>query len=207
MVHWPESMVTYSEHDRVLFPNDAFGQHYASKERFSDEIDSELVFREAAKYYGNIVLPYGAQVLKVLAAVASLAVDMICPSHGLIWRNKKDIEQLISLYKKWASYSTDNEVVIAYDTMWHSTEKMAHRFQELIAKENIPVKIFNLQEAHVSDIVTDILSAKILLLGTPMLNNHMLPTVASFYNVFERSPSEKPLCLVVRFLRLGQGRV
>ena len=178
MVHWPESMATYSEYDRVLFPNDAFGQHYASQERFADEMDSEFVFREAAKYYGNIVLPYGAQVLKVLDAVASLAVDMICPSHGLIWRNKEDIEKLINLYKKWASHSTDKEVVVAYDTMWHSTEKMATRLYELIAKENIPVKIFNLQDAHISDIVTDILSAKVFLLGTPILNNHMLPTVA-----------------------------
>jgi flavorubredoxin len=91
MVHWPDSMATYSGYDRLLFPNDAFGQHYASDKRYADEIDRNTVMRESAKYYGNIVLPYGSQVLKALDAVSSMNIDMICPSHGFIWRKKDDI--------------------------------------------------------------------------------------------------------------------
>lgn len=179
MVHWPDSMATYSEHDNILFPNDAFGQHYASDERFADELDLDIVYREAAKYYGNIVLPYGQQVLKALDAVASLKIDMICPSHGLIWRRKEDIEKIVTLYKKWASHQTENRVVIVYDTMWHSTEMMANKLYELINEEKIPATFLNLQDTHISDVVTEILFSKVVLFGTPILNNRMLPTMAS----------------------------
>jgi flavorubredoxin len=179
MVHWPESMATYSSEDSILFSNDAFGQHYASSERFADEAGLDIVFREAAKYYGNIVMPYGKAVLKALQAAAGLKLDMICPSHGLIWRRKEDIEKIISLYKKWAQHQTDKRVVIVYDTMWHSTEKMAKRLYELVDKQNIPVVLINLQTTHISDIVTEILSAGVVAFGSPMLNNRVLPTMAS----------------------------
>ncbi|MBU1863147.1 MAG: FprA family A-type flavoprotein [Candidatus Omnitrophica bacterium] len=179
MVHWPDNMVTYSASDNILFSNDAFGQHYASHERFADEVGLDVIFHEAAKYYGNIVMPYGTQVLPVLDALSTLRVDTICPSHGLIWRRGEDIKKIVSLYRRWASHETDNKVVIVYDTMWHSTEKMARRFYELINNANIPVVIMNLQDTHISDVVTEILSSKILLIGSPILNNRMLPTMAS----------------------------
>jgi len=180
MVHWPDNMVTYSEKDHILFSNDAFGQHYASIERFSDELDLDLIYQEAAKYYANIVMPYGAQVLRALDVLSSVSIDMICVSHGLIWRRKEDIEKIAGLYKKWASHETDNKVVIVYDTMWHSTEKMAHSLYTLLEDAgHIPVRLMNLQNTHISDIVTEILSSKVLLIGSPILNNHILPTVAS----------------------------
>ncbi len=180
MVHWPDSMATYSESDGILFSNDAFGQHFASNERYIDEVAPEMIYREAAKYYGNIVLPYGNQVLKVLEAISTLKdIDTICTSHGLIWRKKEDIKRIISLYGKWAAHETDNSVVIVYDTMWHSTEKMAKKLYELTFKENVKVKIFDLQKADISDIVTEILFSKIVFFGTPILNNCMLPTMAS----------------------------
>jgi len=179
MVHWPDSMATYSEYDKILFPNDAFGQHYASDERYADELDPNVVYQEAAKYYGNIVLPYGQQVLKALDAAATLNVEMIGPSHGLIWRKKEDIEKIVSLYARWAKHETEKRVTIVYDTMWHSTESMALKFHELLGKEGIEVKIMNLQECDISDVVTEILYSRIVLFGTPILNNRMLPTMAS----------------------------
>lgn len=179
MVHWPDSMSTYSENDKILFSNDAFGQHYASDERYVDEIDHETIIAEAAKYYANIVLPYGQQVLKVLGSAATLDIKYICTSHGLIWRKKEDIELIVSLYKKWASYESEDKVVIVYDTMWHSTEAMAKRMYENIKKEGIPVRMFNLQEDHISDVLTEVLYSKVFLFGTPILNNRMLPTMAS----------------------------
>ena len=99
MVHWPDSMATYSEYDKILFSNDAFGQHYASEERYFDEIGMDIVLPEAAKYYANIVLPYGQQVLKVLEAASTLDIELICNSHGLMIRKKEDIELLLGSYK------------------------------------------------------------------------------------------------------------
>ena len=179
MVHWPDSMATYSEHDKILFSNDAFGQHYASNERFVDEVGLNNVLPAAAKYYGNIVLPYGQPVLKALTALDSFDIEMICSSHGLIWRKKEDIKKIISLYRKWANHQTDNRIIVIYDTMWNSTEKMAKKIYNLADKENIPVKLMSLQDVHISDMVTEILFSKFILFGTPILNNRMLPTMAA----------------------------
>ena len=180
MVHWPDSMCTYSPSDEILFSNDAFGQHYASDERFVDEVGMDVILPEAEKYYANIVMPYGSQVLKVLEAAKSLAIKIIAPSHGLIWREKSNIETLIAYYIKWAKYESDNRVVIIYDTMWHSTERMAKKLFELIDKENIPVKLINLQISHISEAITDIMRSKMVLIGSPILNNKVLPTIGGF---------------------------
>ncbi len=179
MVHWPDSMATYSSEDKILFPNDAFGQHYASSERYADQVGLDTVWLEAAKYYANIVLPYGSQVLKVLEAAAKLDFDCIAPSHGLIWRRKQDIEKILSLYKRWASHETDNRVTIVYDTMWKSTEMMANKLFQGLDMANIPVKLMNLQVSQLADIVTEIMYSKFVFFGTPILNNRMLPTMAS----------------------------
>ncbi|MBF0478429.1 MAG: flavodoxin domain-containing protein [Candidatus Omnitrophica bacterium] len=179
MVHWPDSMATYSAEDKILFPNDAFGQHYASTERFADEIGVGLAYDEAAKYYANIVLPFGSQVLKALEGASKMDFDMICPSHGMIWRGKEQITGLVQRYVKWANYESDAQVCITYDSMWHSTEAMAKRFYEVIDMAGIPVKLMNLQTSHMSDVVTDVLKSKVVLFGTSMLNNRMLPTVGA----------------------------
>ena len=179
MVHWPESMATYSQFDKILFPNDAFGQHYASVQRYTDEVDDETVYFEAAKYYANIVMPYGPQVLKAVDLLSPLEIEKICPSHGLMWRMPEGIGRIIKLYKKWAGQETENKVVIAYDTMWHSTAKMANRLYEAIRGENIPVKLMNLAKDSISDVATEILSARFLLAGSPILNNRILPSMAS----------------------------
>jgi flavorubredoxin len=179
MVHWPDSMATYSEQDRILFPNDAFGQHYASEKRFVDEVGVDIALSEAAKYYANIVLPYGNQVLKVLDAVSSLKVDMIGPSHGLIWREPEHIQKIVTSYQKWASHTTDPRVVIVYDTMWHSTERMAQRLYTTLDRKGIPVKMMHLSQTHISDVVTDVMRSRVVCFGTPILNNRMLPTMAA----------------------------
>jgi len=178
MVHWPDSMASYSEQDSILFPNDAFGQHYASSQRYVDEVGLELALREAAKYYANIVLPYGAQTLKVLDMLGKLPLSMICPSHGLIWRKKEDIEKIIASYSGWARHQTNRQVVIVYDTMWHSTQKMAQYLYEIIEHENIAVKLINLKTTDISDVMTDIMQARVVMLGSPILNNRMLPSIA-----------------------------
>ena len=178
MVHWPDSMVTYSPNDKLLLPNDAFGQHIASSERFDDEIDWGILKEEAAKYYANIVMPYGDQVEKALEALSELDIDMIAPSHGIIWRSL--IPQILKEYTKWAQYKTDNKALIVYDSMWGSTEKIAYSLREGIEEAGIPVAIRSLKTTDFSDIITDVITSKYILIGSPTLNNSMLPTMGGF---------------------------
>ena len=178
MVHWPDSMVTYVKEDKVLLPNDAFGQHIASSERFDDELGWETIHPELTKYYANIVMPYGAQVLKALEALKGIEVEVIGPSHGLIWR--KHIPQLLATYEGWAKGETEERALIVYDTMWGSTEKMARAIYRGLTEEGIPTKMYRLTGSDTSDIVKEVLEARGLLLGTPTLNNGIFPTVAGF---------------------------
>ncbi len=180
MVHWPDSMATYLEPEKILFSNDAFGQHYASAERFADEAGSDIALREAAKYYANIVMPYADPVCKVLEALKTVPMEMICPSHGLIWRKPDDRSAIISRYDAWAHYRTERRAVIVYDSMWHTTEMMAKRLYESCERAGIPATIYPLRETHISDVIAEVLRSGIVLVGTPMLNNHMLPTVGAF---------------------------
>jgi flavorubredoxin len=178
MVHWPDNMVTYCPDEKILFSNDAFGQHIASSERFDDEYPENIVMEEARKYYANIVLPYGKQVQKVLEAAAGLDFDTICPSHGVIWR--EFIPEIIAEYHKWASNEAEEKALIVYDTMWKSTEKMAMAIREAFEALDIPVHMANLQCNHISDIMTELIDTKYICVGSPTLNNNILPTVAAF---------------------------
>lgn len=178
MVHWPDSMATHIPEEELLLPNDAFGQHIASAGRFDDEIGWDILREEAGKYYANIVLPYGEQVKKALSALGSLEIDMIGPSHGLIWRSF--LPKILNEYKKWADNQTENKAVIVYDTMWNSTEKMAYKLQEGLKKKGVPVVMRNLKKNHISDVMTDLLTAKFVLIGSPTLNNGVLPTIGAF---------------------------
>ncbi|MBO8169029.1 MAG: FprA family A-type flavoprotein [Thermoanaerobacteraceae bacterium] len=178
MVHWPDNMIGYLVEDKILFSNDAFGQHLASSERFDDQLPLQIVLEEAKKYYGNIVLPYGNQVAKALEAAADLDIEIIAPSHGVIWRSH--IPEIIEQYRKWCANETEEAAVIIYDTMWTSTEKIAYAVQAAFEAKGIPTKMRNLKTNHISDIITDVVTAKYICVGSPTLNNNMLPTVAGF---------------------------
>ena len=178
MVHWPDNMVTYVPEEKLLFSNDAFGQHIASTERFVDELGLDVVLENAASYYANIVFPYGDQVLEALDVVENLPVDIIAPSHGLIWRS--DLPVILKNYRKWASNQTDGNALIVYDTMWGSTQKMALALREGLEDSGVPVTMKSLQTNHISQVVPEILDAKLVLVGCPTLNNGMLPSVAEF---------------------------
>ncbi len=179
MVHWPDSMSTYCEPDGILFSNDAFGQHFASQERFADEIGTEVIIKEATKYYANIVLPYGGQVEKVLTAVKDLELSQICPSHGLIWRKSEDRRKILGLYKKWAAYESESRAAIIYDTMWHSTEKIANRLAWLLEEAGVITDKINLQHTHISDVMTAVMRSRAVIVGSPILNNNVLPSVGA----------------------------
>ncbi len=176
MVHWPDSMVTYCPEEKILFSNDGFGQHIASTERFTDEMGMAVVMEEAAKYYANIVLPYGPQVQKAMAALSGIDIEMILNGHGLSWR--QDLDVILGAYARWAANETVPKAVIIYDTMWHSTQKLAGALAEGLEVEGVSTFVGSLQATHISDIMTHVLEARGILLGSPTLNSHMLPSMA-----------------------------
>lgn len=183
MVHWPDSMATYVPEEKLLLPNDAFGQHIASAERFDDQVGWNVLYQEAAKYYANIVLPYGEQVKKALEALSALNIEMVAPSHGVIWRSH--LSKILEAYQKWADNKSENKALIVYDTMWGSTERIAYALRDGLERAGAPVTIRNLKTNHISDVMTDVLSSRAVLIGSPTLNNGMLPTVGAFLAYLE----------------------
>jgi len=171
-------MVSYCPEEKILFSNDAFGQHIASDERFDDELPWGHVLEQAKKYYANIVLPYGMQTQKALAAVSGLDIALIAPSHGVLWRSH--IKDIIAEYQKWSTNTVKEEAVIIYDSMWNSTRKMAFAIADGFSRKGIPFKMRCLQTNHISDIMTDVMEAKYICVGSSTLNNNMLPTVSGF---------------------------
>ena len=178
MVHWPDNMVTYSDVDKILFSNDAFGQHFATTKRFDDENDMCEVMKQAKKYYANIVWPYGMQAGRALAAVKGLELKMIAPSHGCIWRSH--IDEIIAKYEEWTTYQTQEKAVVVFDSMWHSTESMAREICDAFIAEGISAQLIDVKSTHISDIMLYMCDARYVAVGSPTLNSNMLPTVASF---------------------------
>ena len=183
MVHWPDNMVSFLTPENILFSNDAFGQHYASDERTDAECDLPEAYIQARKYYANIVQPYGMQTGKALAAVAGLPVAAIYPSHGVCWT--KHIPDILALYKSWVGGEYDDTAVIVYDTMWHSTEAMAHAVESGMLACGLKPRLYNLHYCHNSDVIADAMTAKYIAVGSPTLNNNMMPSVASFLTYFK----------------------
>ena len=180
MLHWPDSMFSYIPEDRLLISSDAFGQHVATTERFDDEIDLSMLLRHAAKYYANIILPFSNLVQKLLSLVKEmdLEVDMIAPDHGLIWRRNPG--KILECYDEWSQQRSKVKALVIYDTMWHSTERMAKAIVDGLVQEGVSVRMFDLATNHRSDIITEVLDAGALVIGSPTLNNGMLPRMADF---------------------------
>lgn len=178
MVHWPDNMVTYSDVDKILFSNDAFGQHFASSKHFDDEVGLPEVLVQAQKYYANIVMPYGKNVEAALKALSGLSFDMIAPAHGIIWRSH--VPEILEMYKKWSSGIPEEYALVVYDSMWHTTEAMATEITEAFIEMGIPARLLDLKVNHISDIMAEVLNARYIAVGSPTLNKTMMPTVASF---------------------------
>ncbi len=180
MLHWPDSMFTYCPEEQLLMPNDAFGQHLASSERFDDEIDPCALMDEARTYYANILWPLSGLVLRKLDEVVKLniPISMIAPSHGIIWR--KDPGKIINAYAQWAQQKPQKKVVIVYETMWQSTEKMAKMIAGGLADSGVAYKLFNIAETDRTAVITEMLDAAGFLFGSSTHDNDMLPSISGF---------------------------
>lgn len=178
MLHWPDTMFTYLTGLNILMPSDAFGQHYATDFRFNDQVDQEELYWETLKYYANILTPFSPQVLKKIDEVLALnlPVSMICPSHGIIWR--QDPLQIVKKYQQWASQVPEPSAVIIYDTMWDATRHMAEAIGDGLAGEGVHHKLFDMAVTDRNDVVAEVFRAKAVIFGSPTFNNGVLPTVA-----------------------------
>jgi len=179
MLHWPDSMFTYAKEDKILFSSDAFGQHYAGLERFDDQT-GEAIMTHARKYFANILLLYSPLILKLVDKVteSGLELDMICPDHGIIWR--KDPAKIINAYVEWSRQAPKRKALVIYDTMWHSTEIMAETIVDALGQEGVDAQPMHLRSWHRSDIMTEVLDAGAIIVGSPTINNGLFPTVSDF---------------------------
>ncbi len=180
MLHWPDSMFTYLKEDQILFTSDAFGEHLATSERFDDEVNQDVLMHEATKYYANILTLYSPLVKKLLAKVQEmqLPIKMLAPDHGVIWRSNPG--KIIEAYSRWCNHQGNGRALVIYDTMWESTKKMAKAVAEGLHEQGVEYKLLDLQVNHRSDVMTDVLEASAIVLGSPTLNNGMLPRMADF---------------------------
>ena len=181
MVHWPDSMFTYCPEAATLMPNDAFGQHVASEARFADEFGIDEALRELGIYYANILLPLGTAVGKAISKVveAGWKLDIVAPSHGLIWRGD-DIGTVLDAYARWGAGEKRDKELVVYSTMWGSTDAIARRVAEGIAAGGVEAEAYDLAVSPLAHITAELLEAKALVLGSPTLHHGMLYRVAGY---------------------------
>lgn len=182
MLHWPDSMATYMTGDNILFSMDAFGQHFAVEELFNDKADQALLYKEAMKYFANILNPFAPFVTKKLEEIGKLdlPIDIIAPAHGVIWRD--DPMQIVTKYAEWADAYQENQITVVYDTMWEGTTKLAHAIAAEINLQDpdTVVKVFNIAKADKNEIMTEVFRSKAIAVGSPTCVNDILTSVAGW---------------------------
>ena len=189
MLHRPDTMFTYLTGDNILFSIDGFGQHLASEHMFNDLVDQAELAHEALKYYANILTPFSKFVGNKITEILSfdLPVDMICPGHGIIWRDNP--LQIVNKYVEWAKDYQENQITIFYDTMWNSTRQIAEHIAAGIklSDTKVTVKLFNSNSTHMdkNDILTEVFKSKAILVGSPTVNKGVLFSVAGMLEMIK----------------------
>jgi len=203
MVHWPESMFTYLPESKLLFSMDAFGQHYATNERFDDQVPAETLFFEAKQYYANIVMPYGNQVAGALKKAGALQIETIAPSHGVVWRSRPG--DILAQYEQWSSGGVRAKVLVIYDSMWGSTSRMAQAIAEGAGRPGVQVQLWHLRRTSLTRVATESLDAAALAFGSPTLNREMMPSAAAALCYLKGLRSPKKAALAFGSYGWGRG--
>ncbi|MDN5277303.1 MAG: anaerobic nitric oxide reductase flavorubredoxin [Clostridiales bacterium] len=187
MLHWPDSMFTYMTGENILFSNDAFGQHYASEQLFNDQVKQDELYYEAMKYYANILTPFSGFVTKKIKEVMDmgLPIDIICTSHGIIWRDNP--LQIVNKYLEWADNYQENQITIIYDTMWNGTRRMAEAIAEGIRSSDdaVVVKLYNASKYDKNDIITEVFKSKAVLVGSPTINRGISFSISGILEIIK----------------------
>jgi anaerobic nitric oxide reductase flavorubredoxin len=187
MLHWPDTMFSYLSGENILFSNDGFGQHYASEHMYNDLVDKAELYQEAIKYYANILTPFNTFVANKIKEIVgmNLPLDMICPSHGILWRDNP--LQIVEKYIEWANNYQENQVTLVYDTMWNGCRRMAEAIASGIkaANNEITVKLYNSSSADKNDIITEVFKSKAILVGSPTVNKGILTSTAGILEMIK----------------------
>lgn len=180
LIHWPDNMMTYVKEARVLFSNDAFGQHIASYDLYDDAHGLDKCIGKAKDYYANIVMPYGDKVVKKLLDIKEmkLKLDMIAPAHGVIWRTY--IQEILDAYMEFATFVAKDKVVIVYESVWKHTQDMAEALAEGIGRNGVCVKVFKESLTSSAVIMKELIDAKAILVGSGCYNNDMASNISGF---------------------------
>jgi len=180
MLHWPDTMFSYLSGEALLFSNDAFGQHYASELLFNDLVDQAELYAECIKYYANILTPFSALVKAKIEEIVGmkLPLEMIAPSHGIIWR--KDPLQIVGKYLEWSQNYREDRITLLYDSMWSGTRRLAEAIAEGIAEvsPSTEIRLHNMGKSDKNDAITDVFRSKAILLGSPTINTGILHSIA-----------------------------
>lgn len=180
MLHWPDSMVTYLDSEKLLFSQDAFGMHLAGSRLYADEYEPYILEYEARKYYANILNHLSPKVKELLDALPGLNLDirMIAPDHGPLWRRPEDIKWILDFYGECCAQAPKPRAVVVYSTMWHSTELLADALSDGIRSAGVEVKVMDLQVTDRSEVMTEVSNCGLMAFGAPTMNNQMFPNMA-----------------------------
>ena len=180
MLHWPDSMFVMLKESGILFSNDAFGQHLCLSKRYAEDYSEDYIMTAAKKFFANLVV-LGSPMLRMKFQELTDAgiveqITMIAPCHGQIW---KDPSKIIQAYSDWASGVCEDKITIVYDTMHHSTEKLAFQIAEGIMSEGVEAVMYHMENDYESEVVTDILDSKAIALGAPTMMNKPFPRIGN----------------------------
>jgi len=174
-LHWPETIFTYLEEDRILFPCDYFGSHVAMGDFYADEFGNAKSVDMAKLYFAEIMMPFRKPGANAIEKVKKLDPKMIAPSHGVIWRDPKVI---LEPYAKWTTEQMEKKVMIAYVSMWGSTEKMAKALNEELVKRGILVNVFDLPVTDIGHVAKELVDTPVVVVGGPTVLNLIHPSAA-----------------------------
>ena len=206
MVHWPETMVTYEETNKILFSGDAFGSYGTlDGSIFDDEINLNFYEIEVMRYFTNIVGKYCPHTQRAIKKLAPLDIKMIASTHGPIWRT--DLDWVLTRYNKWSSYDLDKGVVIVYGSMYGNTQKMAEVIARRLAEKGIKnIRVYDASKTHSSYIINDIFKYKGFIVGSPAYNNALFPNVQTLLSTIEHmAPKNHYLGIFGNFAWNGGG--
>jgi flavorubredoxin len=160
-VHWPETMFTYLREDKILFPCDFLGSHYATNELYADKIPE--IYSSAKRYFAEIMMPFRNNIKNHLKKLKNYDIKIIAPSHGPIHRKT---EFILGAYQDWVSDEVKNEVLIAYSSMWGSVKKMVYYLTDELTKRKITVKLFNLSKTDIGELAMALVDAATVVIGS-----------------------------------------
>lgn len=177
MVHWPDNMVTFLPQEKILFSNDAFGQHYAAGTLFDVDADNETALKEARHYFANIVMPFRAQAAKAAEAALSLSPAVVAPSHGVVWT--KHLPDVAALYQSLCGTPNEGVCTLAFDSMWGGTAAQAAQKEKELREKFREVHSFDLRKDHISDVIDALSVSAHLCLGSPTHYLHPTARIAA----------------------------